>query len=278
MSKRICTLSAACLWCATGCVDNDLTSEEHVRTWANTASAVGSFTRIYEPNAYADGEFVFDDTDCPTVTEEGDTITLEGDCTETDGDQRVGRAIIVTAANGDRTITLEGYGTTDSRLTGTVEITAVSATEHDFVLDFDHEGGVVTRYEYSGSVEGTYGTPTVWNGSGTVERDGIAPNGPIEATTVDQRVDDEVCAGASVSGTTTLVAGGHTAVIEYDGATDCDDDNNAQWSVDGVDQGAIEGISCAVRPGARSSAAWIALASIALVLARRRACPRSRTR
>ena len=70
----------------------------------------------------------------------------------------------------------------------------------------------------------------------------IAPNGSVEATTTDELVVDARCSGQPVSGSTTLRSRGHTAVVTYDGETDCDDDQNAELSVNGEARGPISGI------------------------------------
>jgi hypothetical protein len=116
---------------------------------------------------------------------------------------------------------------------------------YEFTVSMVVEGGMTTTIEYEGTVSGDFDTPTTWNGSGQVIRDGVLPpTGTVDAVTDDQYFDD-VCPEAA-SGTTTLQSEGHTAVITYDGATDCDDDAAALWSVDGDDRGTIEGVTCAV--------------------------------
>jgi hypothetical protein len=41
------------------------------------------------------------------------------------------------------------------------------------------------------------------------------------------------------SGSHTLSADGHTAVVSYDGATDCGSEPTAPWTLDGVDMGHV---------------------------------------
>ena len=74
----------------------------------------------------------------------------------------------------------------------------------------------------------------------------IAPTGTVDATTVDELVDDATCSGQPVSGTTTLESRGDTAVVTYDGASDCDVDGNARLAVNGDEKGLISSVSCSV--------------------------------
>ena len=81
----------------------------------------------------------------------------------------------------------------------------------------------------------------------------------------------------AVSGTTTIEAGGHRAVVTY-GATTCET-GGATWTVDGVPAGALDGVRCAVpnggpRGGEFAGLAWIACAA-ALVARRRRTAARA---
>jgi MYXO-CTERM domain-containing protein len=56
-------------------------------------------------------------------------------------------------------------------------------------------------------------------------------------------------------------------VIEYDGASDCDDRDSARWSRDGDDRGTIEGITCSTGgPGGLGALALV----LCLVVRRRR--------
>lgn len=256
-----------------GCSDaTSLDDIDHVRTWANSASAVGVYTHIYEPIALADGERDFDDAACPMVSDDGITMTITGGCFDSAGDEWVGSATIVRSAESDRTLTANGYGRIanpdlPATISGEVEIRRLGDASHEFDVDLDIEGVLTTRYDYSGEVAGTYGERTTWNGSGFATRDGLgSATGTIVARTVDQVLDDSVCSGQAVSGETTLEASdGHSATITYDGATDCDEERAAAWSLDGEAQGRITGITCAAAsPGSRRGATTF-FAQIALL-------------
>lgn len=277
MTRALSTMAVGLLTLSGCAPSNDLGDEDHVRTWANAASALAVFSHGYEALATADGQQSFPDAACPAVADDGTTMTITGDCTSSSGIVYLGTATVV-RSGGDRSVAFDGYGGerdgTATTLTGTFEVTELADGSHDFVADFTHSGGVTTTFDYTGNVAGTYDGPTTWNGSGTVERSGVvAPSGVIEATTVDQVRDDASCDGESMSGETTLAAGGRIVTITYDGATACDADDSARWSVDGEDRGTITGIACSVRHGSQGSASLAAsslLALLGLLLARRR--------
>jgi hypothetical protein len=252
-----------------------------VRTWANAGSALGVFANVYEPIAAADFRFSFADPTCPVIDDDGTTLTITGDCTDIDGVVRLGVATIE-RSGGDRAVALEGYGEERDGLrrevTGTVEITRINETNHEWSTDHVIEGGVTTTVVYEGSVAGDYDSETIWDGSGTITRDGVvSPSGTIDVTTIAQRRDDDVCPGESLSGETALVRGAQTATITYDGATECDEEHSAAWALDGADQGHIAGIRCAAGHAHGSTfAAWLAICAIVVQSRRRRVnCARS---
>ena len=242
-------------------------AKEDVTVWANSASAVGVYVHAYEAIGVADGALTFGDPACPTTSDDGTTLIITGGCTDVSDREWSGEATVVRDGV-ERTLTLDAFNGNE----GTVIVRETGASTNEFVANLVIGG--VTTIDYTGSVEGGYEGRTTWNGSGRVERDGVfAPNGVVEATTADQVVDDDVCSGQAVSGSTTIQAGDDTAVVTYDGATDCDGEQNARLSVNGKDRGLVSGISCAVstigrRDGAKTWALALALAT--LLGARRR--------
>jgi hypothetical protein len=270
------TAAFALLWllpCLSGCSsDEELTPSgpfaetKDVQTWANSASALGVYANVYQELSVADGNETYADPSCPTVTDDGTTWTAHGDCTDSDGRKWNGQASIVREGD-DRVLTLDGFQGND----GTLNLHQVEADLHEFEANLVIGG--VTTIDYVGSVQGGYSGPTLWNGNGHVERQGvIAPNGAVDASTLDERVDNDVCAGQAVAGQTTLKSGSDEAVITYDGESDCDKAQAAQLSVNGEERGLIEGISCAVvAPGAPTRGAAGVLSCLALGLLRRRA-------
>jgi hypothetical protein len=264
---------AAVLLAACGGDQDPLESPEMIAGWANAASALGVFSLGHEPLSFADGQSSFPDPACPATSDDGTTVTITGnDCVDSDGTIWLGSATVVRTGAGDRSLAVDGYGKTGdpdifSVVTGTFEVTEIGADLHEFVVDVGEHGGVASAILYTGTVQGTYGARTRWNGSGSVARSGGAIiNGAVDATTVDQLRDDAACSLESLSGTTTMVSPEHTVVITYDGDTDCDDDNSARWSLDGVDQGLVTGVVCAIgRPGrGASSGAGAGLLLLAL--------------
>jgi hypothetical protein len=270
------TASFALLWllaCLSGCSSDEeatpsppFAETKNVQTWANSASALGVYANVYQELSVADGNETYADPSCPTVADDGTTWTAHGGCTDSAGRKWNGQASIVRAGD-DRALTLDGFQGTD----GTVNLQQGQADLHEFEAHLVLAG--VTTVDYMGSVQGGYSGPTLWNGSGHIERQGaIAPNGAVDATTLDEKVDNDVCAGQAVSGQTTIKSGSDEAVITYDGESDCDKAQAAQLSVNGEDRGLVEGISCSVAtPGGPAHGAAGVLASVALGLLRRRA-------
>ena len=228
-----------------------LDDEENVRTWANTASSVAVWANVHAPMALADGQDAFTDPDCPVISDDGTTVTIAGGCTDSQGDEWTGTATVVRSGE-DRSATLDDYGRDAEHLgtvRGTFDLTETNALTHEFDADLVHDGGLTTTITYSGSIEGDWSTATTWNGSGTATRDGmVEPVGTIEAETVDELLDDTVCAGQALSGETTIHSGDHVAVVTYDGATDCDEDEAATWTYDGEDRGLVTDVVCSALP------------------------------
>ncbi len=267
-----------------GCGTDPLDERGWVGTWAMAGSAVGVYAHGYDPIGRADGHVTFPDTACPLVADDGTTLTITGGCTDSTGTEWRGTATVARAADGSRALTMDGYGRINdpafaSTVSGTLDLHRIDASHHSFTSDLVQAGGVTVSVHYGGTVDGDYDARTTWNGSGSVSRDGIVePTGGVRVSTVDEVVDDSVCSGQPVSGTTTIQSDDHSAVVTYDGATACDSAKAARLTYDGADAGLIEGIYCgAVAPGAtRGSAPLTALAcfgavAVGVVARRRRA-------
>ena len=237
-----------------------------VRVWATSASAVGVYSNVSQVIAVADGQEKYKDAACPVLSDDGTTFTATGDCQDSDGHDWKGKATL-TRDGDDRSLSLSNFEGDK----GTFTLHQVKPELHEFEAHLQLGG--VTTIDYSGSVQGDYGIKSTWNGSGHVKREGFfAPTGAVDATTIDEVVDDAVCRGQPASGTTTLKEGGDTAVVSYDGDSDCDSDQKAQVSVNGVDRGLVDGISCAVRASGavRGSNAFALSLVLSLVLLRLR--------
>jgi len=263
--------------------DDSLADVDTVRGWANLASALAVYVAVYQPIAVADGEATYADATCPTLSDDGTTLEITGGCTDASGQEWVGAATVVRSGDGDRDLTLDGFGTSLDLRTGEAQIRRIDEMTHEFDVELVHETDAVATYEYSGEVSGGYDTRTVWNGSGTVTREGgQVPTGRIEATTTNEVVDNAVCSGQPDSGNTTLRdRHGNTAVITYDGSVECDDDQNASYTLNGEPEREITGIACATSPRRRgdrpASVLGIVLVLVALAWGRRgRGCRRQR--
>jgi MYXO-CTERM domain-containing protein len=232
------------------CNEPDRVEPEHAAIWANTGSALGVYTHLHTPVAFAVGEHTYVDATCPTTADDGTTVTITGGCTDSENKRHEGE-VTITRVDGPRDLdlTFSEYGSGEgeiARTTGTAVVRQIDTSSYTFDVDLVNEGGVTVEIDYFGTVTGNYGQATTWNGSGTVTRTGFEPTGTAEVETVEQLVDDAICSGQSSSGETTIVVDGHTIVVTYDGETDCDENNAARWSLDGKDQGLVEGVTCAV--------------------------------
>lgn len=251
LDARVLWLALACL---AGCGSADLDDPEAVRTWATTGSAVGVWAHAHEAIAFADGHGSFADPKCPVTNDDGTTARIAGGCTDSTGVIWKGTATVVRSSTGDRTLDFDAWGhfasaDQEATKTGTFHLTKTGPTSHDFDASLVDKGGMTTTIHYAGHVEGDWDTPTVWSGSGDVERDGlVAPTGKVQVSTVEERVDDAACSGQPVSGSTRIEADGDAAEVIYDGGTDCDADKAAHWTFNGEDRGRVTGITCSTQP------------------------------
>lgn len=230
---------------------------------------------------------------CPVKTMSGTTSSYEGGCTDSKGRTWFGSATSTGDQTTGGTITYDGFGYdgTNTCMTMMVPVHLVFdgtlhqtiGTQNAFTVDVTTTSDGVdsttcttlsakSAVSYSGSFTPTGadtngdGTPDgkLWEGAGSF---GNTLYGKVSAQTVDEVVDNNVCSHEAASGTTTVNANGHVAVITYDGATDCSTMSTVTWTLDGVDQGTITGVSCN-SGGARGS--WPLAVALALVLRSRR--------
>ena len=273
MTRSIAVAALLAAACKSG--GDPLERPEDIAGWANSASAFGVYTLAHEPLAFTNDTFSFADPDCPATRDDGTTVVITGACTDADGRAWDGE-VDVARREGGWSLTFDGFGDDRfggmARVTGTFEVDEQRENMHSFDADLERDGGIESSITYSGTVEGGYEGPTVWNGSGHVSRDGITINsGAVDADTVDQLRDADVCPGEGVSGTTTMVSDEHTVVITYDGDTACDDEDAARWSRDGEDQGLVNGVTCSAGSPAGAGCALLVFLLV-LPLRRRRRC------
>ena len=236
-----------------------------------------------------------DDDTCPTIVEDvvNNVTTVTGGCTDTSGrtyagtatfeldkyagTQPVGLRVDYDAFVVETEEPCDAGGTLVDSLTldGTwVEDLSTGGFDLDLVMDgfvLDTEACTATAQSllavYGGNSNQRQVPNGPWSfaGSGRV---GSSLFGQVEAETVDEIVDSSVCSSEAASGTTTLTSGGNTAVITYDGATDCDPESTVTWSLNGTDQGELEGVACAT--GSTAPLGGLLLLTGALAFARRR--------
>jgi hypothetical protein len=274
-----------------------LSSEHDVKLWAGSASA---------PNIYATANVAAtlvavvggssgEDTNCPVQQKDGNTSRLTGGCTDKNGVEWFGSLEQVSEGEdtGNVRFTYDGFGYQKSftcedktgqnkvLFHGTSVVTG-SKSKKEFQIDVrleasgQQEGTCDTSsasgaWEYKGTIDGAdspFGAgKQTWNGSGRI---GYEARGLVHVETKDEVVDGSVCDSEAASGSTTIKSGGHTAVIEYDGATDCEETSTVQWSLDGKAKAEMEGVSCSAMSGPTFPAWSVALLG-ALGLMRRRA-------
>lgn len=224
---------------------------------------------------------------CPEVIETEDSITVEGGCTDDDGDVFSGRVVargLTRDADGNLDIgvqpvevSYESFSVESMSDCPTADGTSVVTYEGrfgavevadttEFDLDMSVQGSGLTDecervedltgdYVYAGTVR-VIGDAQTWDGSGTV---GNSIQGRFDVSTADEVIDESICRHEALSGQTTI-AGANTVVYTYDGETDCDDTSTVTWTFDGEEQGEIEGVRCAASPGgSRGPGAAVAL-------------------
>lgn len=225
---------------------------------------------------------------CPMVTRSASETVIEGGCTDDQGVEWFGRAVLPPSEEGTETppngtATYDGFGSerpsgcatnpgaTITQITdGTVQFSS-SLTSLTFEVDLVLHGSGTDSdcetnesdvgIEYSGSAA-IGGEASTWNGSGRIGADRF---GRYDVRTDDEVLNDSVCDSEALSGSTT-VTGSDVAVFTYDGATDCDMESTVTWTLNGEDQGELQGVACSASPGRGVS--WIAIAALALALVR----------
>ncbi|HEX5748958.1 MAG TPA: hypothetical protein VFZ09_22145 [Archangium sp.] len=275
-----------------------LASQTDVNEWAERSSApliyatTNAAATLVTVVAGSDGK----DPDCPVEKKDGNTTRLTGGCTDKNGVEWLGSMELVSEGEDSRNAryTYDGFGyqkpfscegqtgKNKAIFDGTISVTG-TASKKEFTIDLrqeaagqQNEGSCDTTnasaaWEYKGTVDGAdsplgEGKQT-WSGKGRI---GYETRGLVEVETKAEVVDGSVCDSEAASGSTTIKSGGHTAVITYDGATDCEESSTVQWSLDGKASGELEGIQCSAASGP-TFAAWSVALLGALGLMRRRA-------
>jgi hypothetical protein len=226
------------------------------------------------------------DDPCPSETVSGSVTTYEGGCTTMDGRTVHGRATQTDNGTSDL-IEYDGYGFTTVEMCGGVEVSnkliyfgSMTADQNgsggatfdlDMRLEFDgtDEDNCTSAlgtalYQYAGSIAGSESATggidiseaSTWNGSGRVA---VSTLGKANVSTRDELIDNAVCETEAASGNTTVESGGDTAIVSYDGASDCDVESTAQWTLNGAAQGELTGLRCSFGAAPANGASWPAL-------------------
>ena len=279
-----------------------LASETDVKEWAERSSAPKIYAISISQTSHVNQLVNSDEMDpnCPVETKDGKTRRFTGGCTAKNGVKWLGSMELVIEGEGEVTdnfrSTYDGFGYQSTLhcedktaqlgmvLHGSSALTG-SKAKKEFALDLRVESSVLGdldsnpcdpvhfagAWEYKGTVDGAGSSlvegKQIWNGSG---RFGYEERGLVEVVTKDEVLDASVCDEEAASGSTTIKSGGHTAVITYDGATDCEEARTVQWSLDGKASGELEDVSCSAASGP-TFAAWSLALLGALGLMRRRA-------
>lgn len=186
---------------------------------------------------------------CPASSLDGDAWVLTGGCVDDAGHRWTGQARIYDFEDEteDGTYVYEGFGRNgfDAFSLSGVATYETSHGVRRFSADLTREAlGESEQRTFSLVYEGSSwmeGEVSVLEGSGVVAIFGV---GQVQAVTSDQRFSSDLCSDEAVSGETVVYADGREVVITYDGAEDCDAASTVQWSLDGVPQGELEGVSC----------------------------------
>ena len=227
-----------------------------VQTWALAASPSNMYARALGPISIARGWTTLADPSCPTTFWDGQysyRLNIVGGCSESGGRQWVG-SVSVSADYLGANVTFDSFGNfagTEPRalLSGKIALLYTRRDPHVFKAHFVELGDTAATFHFEGEVEASFDGPSLWNGTGRVERDGpVDPSGQIIIQTIDELIDDSVCPGQPLSGQQKLESEGQVAIIDYDGATDCDAAQTAQLAVDGEARGAIALPRSAQRP------------------------------
>jgi uncharacterized protein (TIGR03382 family) len=267
-----------------------LENSDDVKQWSGSASAPKIFFFALTPILMVDlAQQIGGDTSCPEVITEGSKKTYKGGCTDKAGKQWFGTAVSESLDREQANLGLiryEGFGfegtetcggqTVPSSLKADGEIQGESDGKLtlDINLRLDINGVQDDCTQQSGTLAFDYvatmekaASGQKWNGKGWI---GSSAHGKLEASTVDQVIDQQVCQYEATSGTSSLKSGKDTVVVTYDGASDCDKESTAQWSLNGQGQGELAGLGCSTGGGGMSIAGGALMALLALLPRRRR--------
>lgn len=284
----------------------NISNTDRIADWAS-ASAPNAFLNVYLPvlliqshiaNYQAEGNTGL--PACPALTgfdqsgqPTGAEWSAEGGCVDHMGTEWTGSYVLtmqdpytaemVADGFGQRTPSMECSGKVDSYelkqyitmssqpdgsmsldiLVANVSETAMASAGCELV-----ESGLGFDVELSRQVEQIDGSEkSTYSHEGEALFQEYTHQGYLNVETENEVVHDAVCSTEALSGTTTVSNSTDTAVITYDGETDCKEEGTVTWSLNGAQQGEVSGVSCASSRKAPGS--WL-LALGALVFLRGR--------
>lgn len=271
-----------------GYPDAHIGSLAELQKWSG-ASAAGLFAFSYQPynlasTAFAAGSDAGSNL-CPAESGSSGAMTFTGGCTDDSGTTWTG-----TAAETNQGITYTHFGYTGSDGSSLVFQGVIEANDTDgplgggaftMQISFTATGSAASQegsglLAYSGSVgaDADDDNVTTWDGQGEF---GFASAGKITTTTNTEVFDHTACLYTALGGTTTITAGGDTAVITYEGSDDCGSDAPAQWTLNGSAMGEIDNVACSAtgRANALGALAPAGMIAFGLSLVRRRRARRA---
>jgi len=182
---------------------------------------------------------------CPSVSRDGPRVTVQGGCTDAAGVTWTGQARQFVDDTRVRA-RLRAFGHGERRVDGRVDVRTepepsfvmkVVATEHEPESDRrSHWLAIDARGRRTASGE--------WSAEGEVATDEL---GRVQLRAEGIVLDGDVCAHEPLRGQLELWSDRQRVRIDYDGATDCDPKGTARWSLDGVDQGELQGVGGELR-------------------------------
>lgn len=180
-------------------------------------------------------------SECPVVERSEQVTVLRGGCTDASGERHHGWARVITTDDGAR-VRLRGFGDSEGRATGRVRVWAEPRARFDIDLVVEpglHHGENLPAPAWTAiDAKGSRDEHGAWNGEGRLASEG---RGMVRMKARGIVLDDR-CSHEPLRGTLELSTKEHTVLVTYDGDVDCDAEGTARWSLDGVDQGELEGI------------------------------------
>ena len=134
--------------------------------YIESSSALGVYTYGHDPISIADGMSVPADPSCPTIADDGTTMTITGGgCLDPEGVEWNGSVTVVRGSTGGKNVTLTGFDKAEdpdlsAPVTGSFALSPRGGNLYGFVVDVMVDGGIDNHTVYDGTVAGGYVGPT----------------------------------------------------------------------------------------------------------------------